>query len=255
MTISQALRVFASVEARSHALIHPVSLWTCACAHATLLRPHTLTSAPSPPLRTDPWNKAALTAKAADLWRSGAVAEIIRDASAAAARVPARPARADDQVKVVGAMQVPKLGRAGSLASRQALIHNLVHIENWCVQEGSRGLSQLSRVCAFTSWLNAGAGCGFWWAAGSGYATGSGMVSPLALAASSKVLSIMMAGSCLPHLHGSSCRLIRALRFCQVFQESHTHGHNRHLLSHSKHRHNCICTPWSLTHDYDSQGC
>jgi uncharacterized ferritin-like protein (DUF455 family) len=28
---------------------------------------------------------------------------------------------------------MPKLGRGGTLASRQALLHSLVHIENWAV--------------------------------------------------------------------------------------------------------------------------
>lgn len=37
------------------------------------------------------------------------------------------------QVKVVAPGQVPSLGKGGSLASRQAILHSLVHIESWAV--------------------------------------------------------------------------------------------------------------------------
>ena len=37
------------------------------------------------------------------------------------------------QVKVVAPGLTPKRGKGGSLASRQALLHSLCHIENWAV--------------------------------------------------------------------------------------------------------------------------
>lgn len=36
-------------------------------------------------------------------------------------------------MKVVAPGKVPSLGRGGSLASRQAILHSLVHIESWAV--------------------------------------------------------------------------------------------------------------------------
>lgn len=37
------------------------------------------------------------------------------------------------QVKLVAPGAMPKLGKGGTLASRQALLHSLVHIENWAI--------------------------------------------------------------------------------------------------------------------------
>ncbi|KAF6259780.1 DUF455-domain-containing protein [Scenedesmus sp. NREL 46B-D3] len=37
------------------------------------------------------------------------------------------------QVKLVAPRDMPKLGKGGTLASRQALLHSLAHIENWAV--------------------------------------------------------------------------------------------------------------------------
>ncbi|GAA0159800.1 hypothetical protein LIER_16499 [Lithospermum erythrorhizon] len=45
---------------------------------------------------------------------------------------PHRPARPSD-VKLVSPSLMPKLGKAGSLQSRQALVHSLVHIESWAI--------------------------------------------------------------------------------------------------------------------------
>ena len=36
-------------------------------------------------------------------------------------------------MKVVAPGKVPSLGKGGSLASRQAILHSLVHIESWAV--------------------------------------------------------------------------------------------------------------------------
>ncbi|KAL0322204.1 UNVERIFIED_CONTAM: hypothetical protein Scaly_2516800 [Sesamum calycinum] len=42
-----------------------------------------------------------------------------------------RPARLAHDVKLVSPSEMPKLGKAGSLQSRQALVHSLVHTERY----------------------------------------------------------------------------------------------------------------------------
>lgn len=37
------------------------------------------------------------------------------------------------QVKLVAPSLMPKLGKGGSLQSRQAIVHSLVHIESWAI--------------------------------------------------------------------------------------------------------------------------
>lgn len=37
------------------------------------------------------------------------------------------------QVKLVAPGMMPKLGKAGSLQSRQAIVHSLVHTESWAI--------------------------------------------------------------------------------------------------------------------------
>lgn len=37
------------------------------------------------------------------------------------------------QVKLVSPSLMPKLGKAGSLQSRQAIVHSLVHTESWAI--------------------------------------------------------------------------------------------------------------------------
>lgn len=37
------------------------------------------------------------------------------------------------QVKLVSPSVMPKLGKAGSLQSRQAIVHSLVHTESWAI--------------------------------------------------------------------------------------------------------------------------
>ncbi|KAJ0564656.1 hypothetical protein HanHA89_Chr07g0276741 [Helianthus annuus] len=37
------------------------------------------------------------------------------------------------QVKLVSPSLMPKLGKAGSLQSRHAIVHNLVHTESWAI--------------------------------------------------------------------------------------------------------------------------
>ncbi|GAB4816722.1 hypothetical protein N2152v2_003768 [Parachlorella kessleri] len=78
----------------------------------------------------DPHSKAEFTNLAAELWRQG----LIREPGAGAVRLPPdRPARDDTKVKLVAPKDVPKRKKGGTLASRQALLHSLVHIENWAV--------------------------------------------------------------------------------------------------------------------------
>jgi uncharacterized ferritin-like protein (DUF455 family) len=46
--------------------------------------------------------------------------------------LPDRPAR-PSQVRLVSPSLMPKLGKGGSLQSRQAIVHSLVHIESWAI--------------------------------------------------------------------------------------------------------------------------
>ena len=75
----------------------------------------------------DPCLKAAFTEQAHDLWRTGSLSPVhcgINDGKA-----PPRPARDDARVRLVPPSELPRRGKGGSLASRQALLHSLVHIE------------------------------------------------------------------------------------------------------------------------------
>ena len=86
----------------------------------------------------DPFRKAELTARAAALWDAGAVAAVApaaeADRAALAARVPARPARDDAAVRVVDAKAAPKL------RGREAMLHNLVHVESWWAGPSAGGV-------------------------------------------------------------------------------------------------------------------
>jgi uncharacterized ferritin-like protein (DUF455 family) len=107
----------------------------------------------------DPWEKARITDAVVKCWKLQQL-KIAPDAPAQLP-VPARPARADDkvpgssaqrhrtqctvpltnasprvdhpQVKLVEPGNMPRLGKGGTLASRQAIVHSLTHIENWAV--------------------------------------------------------------------------------------------------------------------------
>ncbi|WIA44075.1 hypothetical protein OEZ86_010433 [Tetradesmus obliquus] len=80
----------------------------------------------------DPWQKAEFTHRAVVLWRSGDISQVSAGPAESAA-APDRPHRLDDKVKLVAPRDMPKLGKGGTLASRQALLHSLVHIESWAV--------------------------------------------------------------------------------------------------------------------------
>ena len=50
------------------------------------------------------------------------------------------------QVRLVSPSLMPKLGKAGSLQSRQAIVHSLVHTESWAID--------LSWVLSPSLWLH-----------------------------------------------------------------------------------------------------
>ncbi|EFJ27049.1 hypothetical protein SELMODRAFT_96792, partial [Selaginella moellendorffii] len=74
--------------------------------------------------------KAEYGDTAATLWQSGAI--LVPYATAQEQKVPDHPAR-NSIVKLVAPQQMPKLGKAGSLLSRKALLHSLVNIESWAI--------------------------------------------------------------------------------------------------------------------------
>ncbi|KAL0303440.1 UNVERIFIED_CONTAM: hypothetical protein Sradi_6212100 [Sesamum radiatum] len=78
----------------------------------------------------DPFEKARLGDEVANKWLQGHITRAY-DASVDIS-VPDRPARLAN-VKLVSPSEMPKLGKAGSLQSRQALVHSLVHTESWAI--------------------------------------------------------------------------------------------------------------------------
>ncbi|XP_022954428.1 uncharacterized protein LOC111456685 [Cucurbita moschata] len=79
---------------------------------------------------SDPFEKAELGDKVASRWLNGVISRPYDPSSDLA--VPDRPARLSD-VKLVSPSLMPKLGKAGSLQSRQAIVHSLVHTESWAI--------------------------------------------------------------------------------------------------------------------------
>ncbi|KAG0607919.1 hypothetical protein M758_8G064200 [Ceratodon purpureus] len=82
-------------------------------------------------LEGDPWLKAEYGDLAATLWLEGKMESAYRELGPVL-QVPSRPARLD-VVRLVAPRDMPKLGRGGSLQSRQALVHSLVHTESWAI--------------------------------------------------------------------------------------------------------------------------
>ncbi|EHA8588683.1 hypothetical protein COCNU_scaffold006300G000010 [Cocos nucifera] len=78
----------------------------------------------------DPVEKARLGEAAATRWLQGTVSLPYRDHGDLP--VPDRPARLSN-VKLVAPHLMPKLGKGGSLQSRQAILHSLVHTESWAI--------------------------------------------------------------------------------------------------------------------------
>ncbi|KAL3838232.1 hypothetical protein ACJIZ3_022823 [Penstemon smallii] len=78
----------------------------------------------------DPFEKARFGDEVANKWLQGLITRPY-DASVDLP-VPDRPARLQN-VKLVSPSEMPKLGKAGSLQSRQAIVHSLVHTESWAI--------------------------------------------------------------------------------------------------------------------------
>jgi len=72
--------------------------------------------------------KAAKTRAALAVWRRGGLPGSLPGDP----QPPPRPAR-DGAVRVVAARDLPRRGKGGTLASRQAILHGLAHIESWAV--------------------------------------------------------------------------------------------------------------------------
>ncbi|KVI09654.1 uncharacterized protein LOC112522239 [Cynara cardunculus var. scolymus] len=79
----------------------------------------------------DPVDKARLGDQIANNWLQGLILHPYHPSQPDIA-VPDRPARLAN-VKLVSPSLMPKLGKAGSLQSRQAIVHSLVHIESWAI--------------------------------------------------------------------------------------------------------------------------
>lgn len=78
----------------------------------------------------DPVDKARLGDEVATKWQQGLITtpyDPSLDFS-----VPDRPSRLTN-VKLVPPSLMPKLGKAGSLQSRQAIVHSLAHTESWAI--------------------------------------------------------------------------------------------------------------------------
>lgn len=78
----------------------------------------------------DPFEKARVGDSVAAQWLGGAITRAY-DASVDLP-VPDRPARLSN-VKLVAPGLMPKLGKGGSLQSRQAIVHSLAHTESWAI--------------------------------------------------------------------------------------------------------------------------
>ncbi|KAA8539208.1 hypothetical protein F0562_025900 [Nyssa sinensis] len=78
----------------------------------------------------DPVEKARLGDEVATKWLQGIITQPYDPSQDFA--VPDRPARLTN-VRLVPPSLMPKLGKAGSLQSRQAIVHSLVHTESWAI--------------------------------------------------------------------------------------------------------------------------
>ncbi|XP_042413947.1 uncharacterized protein HI_0077-like [Zingiber officinale] len=79
----------------------------------------------------DPFEKARLGEASAVRWLQGAICIPYSD-DGPPPPVPDRPARLTT-MKLVSPSMMPKLGKAGSLQSRQAIVHSLAHTESWAI--------------------------------------------------------------------------------------------------------------------------
>ncbi|XVE75502.1 hypothetical protein DITRI_Ditri12bG0098600 [Diplodiscus trichospermus] len=78
----------------------------------------------------DPFEKAQLGDLVASKWLQGTITRPYDPFHNLP--LPDRPARLTN-VKLVSPSLMPKLGKAGSLQSRQAIVHSLVHTESWAI--------------------------------------------------------------------------------------------------------------------------
>ncbi|KAF6150396.1 hypothetical protein GIB67_034095 [Kingdonia uniflora] len=78
----------------------------------------------------DPVEKARIGDTVATQWLNGIITHPYDESLVLL--VPDRPARLSN-VKLVSPSSMPKLGRAGTLQSRQAIVHSLVHTESWAI--------------------------------------------------------------------------------------------------------------------------
>lgn len=78
----------------------------------------------------DPFAKARLGDSVACRWLDGTITQPYNPSLDLP--VPDRPARLTN-VKLVSPSLMPKLGKAGSLQSRQAIVHSLAHTESWAI--------------------------------------------------------------------------------------------------------------------------
>ena len=83
---------------------------------------------------SDPDKKAELSLLCLDLWEQGNMKtpSLDDDMSNGIEKPPDVPGRSQ-HVRLVAPSQLPKRGRGGTLASRQALLHSLVHIESCAI--------------------------------------------------------------------------------------------------------------------------
>ncbi|XP_074578550.1 uncharacterized protein LOC141835027 [Curcuma longa] len=79
----------------------------------------------------NPFEKARLGEAFAVRWLQGSICIPYRD-EGPPSPVPDRPARLST-MKLVSPSTMPKLGKAGSLQSRQAIVHSLAHTESWAI--------------------------------------------------------------------------------------------------------------------------
>ena len=75
---------------------------------------------------SDPLLKASYTKVAYDLWKSDKIP--LPDPGRHHGLAPKHPGRSD-KIRLVSPAELPRRGKGGSLASRQALLHSLCHIE------------------------------------------------------------------------------------------------------------------------------
>ena len=82
-----------------------------------------------------PWEKARLTEETfaqISEYKDEEGEEFARQPVLADVSVPDKPARSN-LVEIVAAGKMKSLGKAGSLSSRQRIVHSLAHIESWAI--------------------------------------------------------------------------------------------------------------------------